>query len=266
MDATQPSILARDDRFDDDGFIARAQLFSRILAILVGLVGTVVLTGWIFDAETFKSVFAGSTMTVNEALSLVLAGVSLWTLTAFRSAPTIGRIGKVSAAFVGLLGALTLSEHIAGWNLGIDQLLVADEADAIANGNAGRMGPPASACFTLAGIALLLLHTHRRVAVAQLLTMLVAFWSLLAIIGFAYRAEMLSAIGSLTGIALHTAAALFTLSIGLFAARTEHGIVSIISGDGAGSVMARPLLIFAIIVPFLLGLLRLQAQWAGLYD
>ena len=36
------------------------------------------------------------------------------------------RIGTVLAAFAGVLGALTLSRHVLGWNLGIDQLLFSE--------------------------------------------------------------------------------------------------------------------------------------------
>ena len=263
-DWTQLSVLARDHLASE--FVVRAQLFARIAAALVGLVGAFVLSGWILGIEEFKSVYAGITMKANTALGLFLAGVSLWTLATLVTRPLAQRIGRLCAAFVALLGALTLSEHLFGWNLGIDQLLFREAPGSPATASPGRMGPPASTCFTLAGSALLLLHAGRAYAQAQLLAITVALWSLLAIIGYTYRADMLYSIANYTGIALHTAIALFTLSLGLLAVRAQHGIMRVISGEGAGSLMARPLLIFAILVPFLLGWVQLQAQWAGMYD
>jgi hypothetical protein len=61
------------------------------------------------------------------------------------------------AALISLLGALTLVEHLAGINLGIDTLLFDEAPGAVATTAPGRMGPPASISFLLLGAGLLLL-------------------------------------------------------------------------------------------------------------
>lgn len=253
------------DQFNDR-FIARAKRFSRAASVFVMLVGALVLAGWLFDIDGFKGIYGDITMKANAALSLLLAGASLWALNMNEQRTRARRAGHVCAAFVALAGALTLSEHVVGWNLRIDQLLFTEAAGALATTSPGRMGPPASTCFTLTGVALLLLYARRAVSLAQLCSTVVCSSSLLAVVGYAYGAQSLYGIARYTGIALHTAVSLFVLGLGLLAARVEQGVTSVISSDRTGGLMARRLLIFAIGVPFLLGWLRLVAQRAGYYD
>ncbi|HEX7028615.1 MAG TPA: ATP-binding protein, partial [Gammaproteobacteria bacterium] len=79
----------------------------------------------------------------------------------------------------------------------------------------------------------------------------------------AYGAENLYGIVKYTGIALNTAVALLTLSLGLLAASVDRGIASVVAGDGAGSLMARRLLLFAVAVPLLLGCVRVWLENTG---
>ena len=60
-----------------------------------------------------------------------------------------------------MIGLLTLSEHVLGWNLHIDQLLFTEPAGALATNSPGRMGITASTDFVLFGAALLLLYRQK---------------------------------------------------------------------------------------------------------
>jgi PAS domain S-box-containing protein len=250
----------------NDRFIAGAKIFSRAGSIFVMLMGSLVLAGWLFNIPILKSGYGNIVMKANTALALLLAGASLWLLSADKER-IIGRlIGQACAIAITLIGALTLSQHIFGWNLGIDQLLFTEPTGAVATTSPGRMGPPASTCLTMAGIAMLLLFSRRNVRLAQLLAIIVALWALLAIIGYAYQVEQLYGIAHFTGIALHTAVTLFLLGLGVLLIHPDQGITSVISSAHAGGAMARRLTIAAIIVPFLLGWMRLSVQRAGYVD
>lgn len=249
----------------NDRFVAGAKKFSRAAGALVTLVGALVLTGWLFDIHGLKSVYADITMKANAALSLLLAGASLWALNVGGERTFARRAGQACAAAVALVGALTLSEHLFGWNLGIDQLLFTEPAGAPATTSPGRMGPPASVCFALSGGALLL-HARRSIPLAQLLAAVVCVVSLLPVLGYAYRAEALYGVARYTGIALHTAVSLFVLGLGLLTTCADEGVTSVVCSNRAGGLMARRLLPAAIVVPFLIGWLRLLAQRAGYYD
>src|SRR5207247_906276 len=61
------------------------------------------------------------------------------------------------------------------------------------------------------------------------------------------------------------AIAFLVLGVGSFCARPDRGVVSVITSDDAGGVLARRLLPAAILIPTLLGGLRLLGQRAGLF-
>jgi PAS domain S-box-containing protein len=250
----------------DYRFIARARKFSIAAGVFIILVGAVVLAGWLLDITRFKSIHGDITMKANTALLLVLSGVSLCLLNLDPEKRALRIAAKVCAAVVAILGLLTLSEHLIGWNLGIDQLLFVEAYGALATASPGRMGPPASTCFTLAGIALLLLHNRRAIRLTQVFSIFVCLWTLLAIIGYVYQAEQLYEIANYTGIALPTSVGLFVLGLGLLAARADLGIMSVISSAQTGGLTARRLLLVVVVVPFLLGWVSVLGPRLGYYD
>jgi len=103
--------------------LARWQNFSRISAIFVMVVGVIALAGWTFDIPILKGLYRGITMKSNAALCLLLSGFSLWVLHWHTPGNLARRAAQWSAVIVSVLGALTLSQHVFGWNLGIDQFL-----------------------------------------------------------------------------------------------------------------------------------------------
>lgn len=247
-------------------FVSRARIFSHIASGFVMLVGALALAGWFLDSDVLKGVYAGITIKANTALALLLSGASLQLLAVRSRYPWYRRAGQALALVVGAIGLATFSQHLVGWNLGLDQLLFVEAPGAVATSSPGRMGPPASACFTLAGIALLLLHGRQLASVAQLISTAIGLIALLAVTGYAYGAERLYGVAGYTDIALTTAIALLALSTGLLASSVDRGLASVVAGDGAGSVMARRLLPFAVAVPLLLGWFRVWLESGGYFD
>jgi len=246
------------------GSASTAQAFSQAAALLVMLIGFLVLLGWLFDVDALKSAYAGITMKANTALSLVLLGISLLTLN--RDPGFVAGAGRFCAALVVVIGFVTLSEHITGVNLHIDQILFVESPGALATASPGRMGITAASCFILSGVALLLFYRKRSVSFPQILSIMVGLWAMLSIIGYAYHAAELYGIAPYSGIALQTAVAFLILSFGLLAARLDRGFISILRAQDAGGMMARRLLFTVLTVPFTLGWLLLLLQRAGYAD
>jgi PAS domain S-box-containing protein len=246
-------------------FLSRSKSFSRAAAVLTMLIGAVALIGWLSDLEWLKSIYGDITMKANAAIALMLMGASLWTLP-IANHQAARRIGQICAATAALIGLLTLTEHVLGWNLHIDQLLFTEPPGALATTSPGRMGITASSCFTMFGIAMLLLYRKQAVSFAQGLSIVSGFWALLAITGYAYGAEALFGIAQYTGIALPTAIALFVLCLGILGASFNDGMLSVVCGETAAAIMARRLAIVAVCVPFALGWVRIAGQRAGYFD
>src|SRR5260221_562332 len=113
-----------------------------VLSVLVVALGASVLVGWAFDIAVLKSVFPGlATMKANTALGMVLCGGALALLSRRTVAAPIRLWAAATAVMVIALGALSLSEDLFGWELGIDQWLFCDEAGPGKNSSPGRVSP-----------------------------------------------------------------------------------------------------------------------------
>ena len=226
-------------------------------------VGVLVLVGWAADVDVLKSVNGPITMKPNAAVALVLSGAALIALVRrWRVA------GVLLASIAGAIGAATLSEHLIGWNLRIDQLLFSELPGAAATTSPNRMGPNACISFVLASAALLLLfrNTSRSIAIAQRIALLGGILAVIALSGYVYGAVELYALARYTGIALHTAGALVVIDIGILAARADLGPVAVFFQEGTAGTLLRRLLAPVVLIPFVLGYLVMQGRSADWYD
>jgi len=242
------------------------QSFAKGAGLAVSLAGALVLAGWALDLTVVKSISSGFvSMKPNVAMAFVLSGVTLHLLS---TGPTNGHLRFValaSAFVVAVIGFLTLSEYLYGWNLNIDHLLFSEPAGALGTSAPARMAPTSALCLFLIGVSLLVLDVRRCYPVAQLLTILAALVSLTAFIGYVYGVGSLYAGGSSTAMALHSTLCFLLLSSGILLTRQDHGLLAIVTSDAAGGVMARRLLPAAILIPLLLGWVTVLDEEAGLH-
>jgi len=242
--------------------------FSSWVALAVTTVGFSVLLGWLLDVHWLKSVLPGLvTMKANTALGLILAAVALWLLRAEHGNRSERRLGQLCAFVVLLLGLLTFSQYLFGWDFGIDQLLFRETPEAIRTSSLGRMAPQTALGFLLVASALLLLdvetRSHHRPA--QALALAVALASFFALCGYAYGVSAFYGFASYTHIALHTAVSFGLLSLGVLCARPGRGPMAFVSSNQLGGLIVRRLLPAAVGIPAILGWLRLEGEQAGLY-
>jgi signal transduction histidine kinase/CheY-like chemotaxis protein len=249
--------------------LARARAVSLFMASMAIGIGALVLLGWTFEIMLLKAAFSsGLTMKANTALAVCATGTAVLLLRPPDAGAIRKRLGQGFSFFALVIGGATLSEHIAGWDLGIDQLLFREPAGAIATTSPGRMGLPASISFALLGIALLSLdHSHRtRVAISQLLASLVALIAMLPILGYITGAAQLYIVAPYTGIAAHSALALMAIAASVFFARPESRPAAVFVLKDAGGQLARGLLPATVMVPIGLWVLRGWFERTGLLD
>src|SRR5258705_9453536 len=132
------------------------------------------------------------------------------------------------------------------------------------------MGPPASVCFILSGIALLLLQKSGaqkppKRDISTPLAATVAFIALIPTLGYLYGATELYGIARYTGISLHSAITFIILSVGIIFAIPFSPTVSLITAPTAGGVLVRRLLFPAMLLPPVMGYLRTLAEHPGRY-
>jgi PAS domain S-box-containing protein len=238
-------------------------------ALVPMAMGLVVLIGWIFGIEPLKAQWSlGVKMKANTAAALCVSGLSLLLMLPTAGPPWRRRLGRAGAAIVCALGAMTLSEHLVGWNLGIDALLFREPPGELATASPGRMGPPASTSFTLIGLALLLLEwrTRRNRSPSQGLAVVVAVIALLPLLGYVTRARELYSVASVTGIAFHTALSLAAMALGIFLARPDARPAALLIAPDLGGQLVRRLLPASVLLPFVVGWLRLLGEDQGWYQ
>jgi PAS domain S-box-containing protein len=229
-------------------------LFGGLLTFVGWTAGQYRLTDW--DGS-------GISMKANAALAAAGAGASLILISNKWSSRWASALGVIVAA----IGALTLFEYTSGFSLGIDTLLFSEPINARATAAPGRMGPPASLCFTLIGIALVLRarQTPRhRLAIAMAITVLAI--AMLSLTGHPYGADAMYSVPKISGIAMQTGTILVAISFGLLALYAEHDPLRSLYERTVAGVLTRRLLPFVILVPIGIGWLRLKGQGAGLYD
>ena len=241
---------------------------SRGAAAAAIIVGVLVLVGWALDVALLKSVAPGlATMKPNTALTFVLAGVLLWTLQSKRAGRRTQVAALACSTVVAAMGLLTLSEHLFGWDLGIDLLLFEEAVSAAGTGAPGRMSPVTALNFILIGAALQLLALpgKRGARFAQSLTLILLVISTTAVVGYAYDADSLYQVAPYSSMALHTAIVFVALSAGILLAVAVRGNSSLLASSGVGGAVVRRLWLPSIGTLFVLGWLRLEGERAGLY-
>jgi PAS domain S-box-containing protein len=245
---------------------ARLDHIATSLGVLVALVGTGHLVAW-FSGHMFSRGFSTITMKTNAALVLLLEGLCLVLLASPRAEFARRWAGRGLAALAALIGLLSLTENLLGWDLGIDHLLAQEAPGAIGVGAPNLMGTPAATCFLLAGLALLILSRKDEgwAKAMQGLALAVCLIALLGTIGYLYGAQDLYAIARFTGIAWPTALALLMLGLGLLLARPTDGLMAQVTADDPGGANLRHWLP-VLLLPIALGWFRLVGERRGLFD
>lgn len=196
-------------------------------------------------------------MKANTATLFVCSGAALGLLVSGRAE----RLARALALLVVLVGALTLTEYIFSWHLGIDELLVSDTGAPVATISPGRMGPNTALSFVLAGLSLLTLFSAWRgfnpPSIGALAIGVIAITSLIGYLFGVPRAEKLLITANLTPMAVHTALLMILFAAGLVLANPKTGIVASLRGPGPGGMLLRRLLLPAILLPLGIGSLMI---------
>ncbi len=249
--------------------------FARTASGLVFLMGVVVLLGWALDIAVLETVLPGwAKMAANTAVAFALARVALALVTAGLprsavplAADKLGLVRRLAvqgcAGIVVLIGLLKLSDYLMGWNIGLDQLWFNEPQNAMGHNPPGRMSPATALNFVLLGGALLLAKRSGFFSVFQILTLLAGLIGWLGFSRYVYGGTPLVTYAQMS---IYTALLFLVLSAGVLCARTDGGLMALLVSDSAGGMIARRLLPPALLVPLVLGWLRLQGQRAGWFE
>ena len=172
--------------------------------------------GWLLENDILKRVHpALVTMKANTSVCLMLVALSVFLIQDKSDSKVKRRIARACAAIVALVGLLTLSQHLIGWDLGIDQVLFYESREAAGQSFPGRMGVAASLNFSFLGLALWLVdaRSNRWFRLANISVLTVVTITLLVFLYYFYGIEV-EPIALYFTIALHTVVAFLSISAG----------------------------------------------------
>jgi diguanylate cyclase (GGDEF)-like protein len=246
----------------EDGLRPSLKLFPFAVGVITAMMGIMVLVGWVWDVPALKSVLPGAaTMKVNTSLGVVLLGAALCLS---QYGVVAGRVGKLAAAMIAILGAVTLMEFILHWDAGIDQLLFKDPQT---SGDAFPGRPSHATAFNLMVLGVGLLYADSRAyrCLTTVMALIASLVSWIALNGYVFGAQSLYGIGLYSAIALHTAAIFFLFGLGLLATQPRCSPTRLVLSKGTGGTLVRWLLPFALLAPPVLGWLFRRMEMLGAY-
>ncbi len=265
----------------DDPARPRTDDFARrtaLLACIVGLgSGTAALLGWALDVPILRG--ATTTwlgMAPNCALALICISLALWAAVsrayADRARRRLGRLALLLAGAIVacILAAAPLVERwMTPMPTRLDLLLFASKVQRAGEAQpAGRMAPSTAGGILLLGIAVLLLIPRRRWRFfdrsVDALAVAAAVLGSLAGLAHLYSGQRMFEFHGVNPMAFNTAFAILVLAIGVLFARPGVALAGVFSGSDAGAVMARRLAPVAILVPIVIGSLRIAAEQQSL--
>ena len=241
----------------------RIARFCSSYAILIGSLG---LLGWALNITAFQQILPGlATMKFNTALCFLVLGVALMLMIGTRWTARQRWIITTLILFALLVAGVSVLEYLAGRSFGIDELIFADLATP-ANAYPGRMSLGTALSFVLLSVSYLMLLHWKNIRLSQILSTLVIFLSLIALVGYFYGVESLYNTLLFSSIALHTATGFFALGVGLLHATPGQGYMTIALDPGPGGRLLRWLLPPIVAVPLLLGWIISGLNQAGTFD
>jgi diguanylate cyclase (GGDEF)-like protein/PAS domain S-box-containing protein len=249
--------------------VASLRRASVRLAWLSLLLGALVLVGWRFEIGFLMHLAPGmGAMAPGTALCLALAGLDLLLLQPSRSSRGAQATARVLPILIAALGVTTLCEYAFGVDLGIDQLLFADNDRSVQTSHPGRISIIASFELSLLGIALWLESGGGELAQAWArgLALVCIACSMFGLLGFLYGQSALYSLPVFNGLALHTVLGLFLVCASLLSIQPARGLPSLLVSSGPGGTLGRRLLPAAALVPMGLGWLRVEGEQLGVFQ
>ncbi len=242
--------------------VQRLAVAATVAGSLLLLIGCAAMLGWLVDVPTLYSLGPDrASMKLSTATAMSALGIAvLLTGSSHRHA---------HRAALSLAVAIVLFAVVMALSYLFDMTSFLDNPFGLDPGTPGSDPAGRMSLATATGLALictaLVLAECGRVVLGQVLATLTLTLAAATLVGYAFGAESLSAIGPFRSIAARTALALLLGALGVLLRRSGEGYVALLSGNTAGGILVRRFLPIAVIVPIAAAwvVVRLQPETAA---
>jgi PAS domain S-box-containing protein len=235
---------------------------SQGVGIAIGAVAALALVGNAAEVLGLARLAgAGSTVKVNSAVGLLVVGAVLVAGPAHAGHRAVRSAGVAVAA----LGAVTVAEHVTGWNAGLDELVADDPFPTGAD--PGRMAELTAVEFVLVGAGIAghgLTIRGRRASVFALALALVL--AVVVVVGHLFGASALQSPFGETAMALVSAACFVLACSALLARDALDRSLDLVLDDGPGGLLVRRFLPAVVAAMFVIAWARVIAARRGWID
>lgn len=243
----------------------RLKTWSSYMIYTVLLITTATLTAWILNIERFKHVFSITGIPdLLSSLLFLLSGIAFLLITKPNRRLRIA--GYNIAAVIMIIGFLSALSIYSAWNIKPDYFLFENILKGKSNYISERMTMGSAINFFITGLFLLTIHvqTSGEKVPAHLGVIFTLFAAWFSITGYLYKVNPFYGVFTYTPMPILSAVCFFLISLSAFFAYPDKGIMKLVTGVSSGSVVARRLIPAAIIIPTILGLLKMYGQWVNL--
>ena len=234
---------------------------ARAIGVFAIAAAALVLIGWATGIETLQNVIPGAlAMKPVTALCVLLTGAAL----VFQSRSV--RASQVCAAVTTAICGLIVLEYVFHWTLPLEGFLMEVVRARGAEPVNPRMALLTAIAFASAGASLLLLDWEvKGWRPSQFLNLLGALIGLVGILGYLYDVPGALKHDQWATFALYTAVLALALNAGILLSRPSLGLLAVINSPLTGGRTARRLLPAALLLPILIGYLRIIGEQRGLF-
>lgn len=233
-------------------FICRA-------GVAILLMAAVVLVGWQFDVGALRSVLPGAnSMKPMAAVTFLLAGFALLNRCGALPLPGLCRVLSAVVAGIGVinLAAFALQAPLPSDDWYPDQ-------QSLASGRIpGRMSELTAMGFTLLGLVGLWPDRSPGWRVQQILALVILGIAMFALASFGYQAGGGARLVDYTPVPIHAAILFLLAALAWLASLPPKGLMRVMHARSLGGLVARRLLLPAMLMPSVLGLFaRVAGDW-----
>ena len=240
---------------------------TRLAGVFVFLISAISLTIWVFNIQYLQVLLTRNIlMPANAALVFTMTG--FWMVMALRKKGTY-LLGYRFIAFIAVsIGLITFGEYFLGWDFSIDRILYPDENFVNSSSYLERMAPLSALNFMMLGVSLFLRKNGSSWLKkgSDFFLAAIGLVSLLSLLGYLYGGIPFFGLLVLKKMSIESTFIFLLLVAGLLLESTVERGNSLIISDSSGGKILRLLLPSALLVPMVLGWLRLQGEQVGLYN
>jgi PAS domain S-box-containing protein len=244
-----------------------AESVTWLVIILVFIISTLTIFGWILGIKILKSINPHFTdMRIVTSLCLLLSAAALACIHGRSKIRWQIKTSRLCAAVVSAIGLLTIVSYLVELQTGHSWTWAHSPLLFFLHAPADRMAIITAIFFSVFGFVLLLLGASSRRAadVSHALLLPLTALPYLVLVGYLFNVKVFFE-WLQVGVALNTGIAFCFLCIASFCIRPESWLMKVFTGEEAGAIMARRLLPALLIIPLIIGWLRIQGERAGIF-